>query len=161
MLRFVTPATIKITGLLFVFLLIDFMRPFYFALQTELLFVGILWISLHFKLAYCLVLCALFGILKDSFSGTFFLFHTSLFIFLTVTVHYLRTQFHLTVYLKTALIVISTLGYALLNSLSVETFSFFTVFSFSFQSWLLFYLSERFLLLWIRDSSPARSSSVF
>lgn len=135
------------------FLFLDFFRPLHFALTAELLFIGIIFVSLHFALTYSLVFCAVFGILKDSFSSSFFLFHTTCFILFTVIINYVRTQFHAKRALKTAVVVLSIAAYAILNSIAFSAFDFWLMFSFCLQSFLLFYVVDYFLMPWVRGLS--------
>ena len=147
-------ATVKIMCILFVFFLLDFMRPLHFYLKAEFLFLGIIFVSLHYSLIYSLVLSVIFGIVKDSFFPSHFLFYTFCFILFTYVVNYVRTKFHEKLILKRSVVVFSIFSYALLNGIALDAFNVGITFAFCVQSYVLFYIIDYFLIQWVQNLSP-------
>lgn len=146
--------TIKIVCVLFIFFLLDFVRPLHFYLMTEFLFLGIVFVSLHYTLTYSLMFGVVFGIAKDSLFPSHFLFHTFCFIFFIFVISHVRAQFYEKSIFKRSVVAFSILSYALLNGVALDACDAGVIAIFCVQSYVLFYIIDYFLIQWIQKLSP-------
>jgi rod shape-determining protein MreD len=144
---------IRILIILFIFLLVDFIRPLNFYFNVELLLLGIIYVSLNLPLSHSLFMSLVFGVLKDAFLVNPFPFYTLFFLIVNFFINYLLKQFHSKYVLKISIVAISIFLYSLLNTAVTGKLAPPLFIEFIVQSLVIFYIMDYFLLSWVRDLS--------
>ena len=142
----------KLLLLLFLFLFLDILRPGGFYLAAELLFIGILVISIEVPLFYAFTMSALCGAVKD-FVCVRFPFYVVCFVVITFFVKYSFKHLHPKKLLTLLIVAVSIVGYALLNSLESNTIEGSFLIVFFVQTLTLFYVIHYFTHAWVSDLS--------
>lgn len=143
---------IKLCLVFFVFLYLDFIRPWNFYFQGEFLFIGIIFVAFRCSLFYALVMSLIWGTLKDLFFPSF-PFYVLFFLATTVFVKYVLKQLHPKPLLKIILVAGSIILYSILNSLVAHRIDPFFLVTFFIQSIFVFYIANYFLQRWIHGLS--------
>lgn len=84
----------KIILSLFIFLLIDLVKPFGYFLYTEFAFLGVLLVSLKYPLFFSFIAAASLGYLKDCAGGAPISFSIIEFSLIPIVIKYLLSHFH-------------------------------------------------------------------
>jgi len=142
---------IKLSIALFLFFLVDFLKPFGFYFCSEFLFLGILFVSLNLAFLYSFGFAFVFGLFKDLFPPQSLLFYTFSFVLINMFLRLTLKYFHGRSIIKNLVVGLAIIFYALLNSIEVGQILPSLIFSFFMQSLLVFFIMERFLLKWVTD----------
>jgi len=142
---------LKLSIVLFIFFLVDFLKPFGFYFCSELLFLGILFVSVNIPFPYSLGFALVFGLFKDLLSSQSLLSNTFIFILINIFFTLAFKYFHGRNIIKNIAVGLAIISYALLNSIEMEQIPFFLIFLFFMQSLFTFFIMERFLFKWVAD----------
>jgi len=146
--------TSKLTLALFLFFLLDLIKPLGYPLSVEFLFLGIIFIALHQKPALSLILAILFGYFKDSFIYDANPLSVIGFVFICLLIQLLRIHFIAVVrkayynHAKAVTIAIAIIAYIIFNSICSKTILPLFSVSFFIQSFLLSLLLNYLMQKW-------------
>jgi cell shape-determining protein MreD len=142
---------IKVIIGLLVLLMLDLTRPFSYALTTEFLFLGIIFMSFNFPAFFSIIVACIFGFIKDCLGMTGTPLNMVEFGLIALMVHYLRTRFHQNV-ARVMIIVGSFAIHMTLQSTYVQTPSVWFLLIFMIQSFWIFLGVNYLLKKWIKIS---------
>ncbi len=146
--------------MLFIFLVLDLMRPFGYALSCEFLFLGIILISLNYDLGVSVIFAIFFGYFKDSLTPQVNPFSMISFTFLSIFIHILRDNFILSVkssirrHVKIAIGAIAIIIYDVFNFICMRLALPVLFIQFFIQSVLLLLVADYLLKKQTRNSLP-------
>ncbi len=146
-----TEKRIKVIAGLLVLLMLDLTRPFSYALTTEFLFLGIIFMSFNFPAFFSIIAACIFGFIKDCLGITGTPLNMIEFGLIALMVHYLRTRFNKNV-ARIMIIITSFAIHMALQSAYVQRPSFWFLLIFMIQSFWVFLGMNYLLKKWIRIS---------
>jgi len=133
---------------LIILFLFDIIKPFRYCLATEFIFLGILFVSLHYSLYFALGAGAICGYLKDALSYHCAMPSIIVFILLSVYVKYILHHFQRDI-IHIFIIISAISAYAFFYAFSQATPTYKFMLFFISQSTLTFFLISRILKRWI------------
>ena len=142
---------VKVIIALVVLLMLDLTRPLSYALTTEFLFLGIIFMSFNFPAFFSIIAACIFGFIKDSLGPSAIPLNTIEFGLIALMVHYLRTRFHQNV-ARVMIIVGSFAIHMTLQSAYVQNPSLWFLLIFMIQSFWVFLGLNYLLKKWIKIS---------
>jgi len=142
---------VKIMLILFIFLLLDLVRPFHYFLFVEFLFLGVAFLSLNFGIFFSFFCSLVFGYLKDCLSfypSTLSIIEFPAIVFIS---RYLLSRLHKKTFSKIIILFTSLSLHTFLNTLYWGGQSFLFYFLFFFHSFLFYFLSNDLLIRWLES----------
>ncbi|MFH1768375.1 MAG: hypothetical protein ABH858_04355 [Candidatus Omnitrophota bacterium] len=130
---------------LIVLLLLDLSPAAHFLLKTELLLVGIIFLSFYLSFDYVLLLSLFFGMLKDLMMFNSVPIFTLAFIFTVTVIEYLLWYVPKKPLMKVIVVATVISVNIIINSFALEDFSFIFSVNFFIQSFVFFYVFDRIL----------------
>jgi hypothetical protein len=141
---------LKIILILFILLLLDLVKPFYYFLYIEFLFLGIIFVSLNFDIFFPLLCSLIFGYLKDclSFASPLSIIEFPLIVIIS---RYFLFHFHKKTFSKVIILFISLFFHMFLNTLYWGRQNFLFYLFFSSHSFIIYFFSNNFLIRWLKN----------
>jgi hypothetical protein len=145
---------LKISFVLFIFLVLDLIKPLDYSLNVEFLFLGIVFLSSNYPLIFSFLLSMIFGYLKDILMGLDAPLNLIEFSFLSLAIRYFLFFFHKKTTNHIILIALSLFFHIFLNSVYFKITNFLFFYYFFIQSIFIYFLINYFLKRWIKNLSP-------
>ncbi|UCD14974.1 MAG: hypothetical protein JSV34_04425 [Candidatus Omnitrophota bacterium] len=131
---------VKIILILFIFLLLDLLRPFGYFIHTEFLFLGIILLSLNYPFLLSLVLSIIFGYLKDALSYGNIPLNLIEFSCIAIFIHYFLYRFNKKI-IRLIVFFMAIIIHVFFNVITTREFNFI------FSLWFFMHSVPMFLLI--------------